>query len=501
MKKYKEYMDSVKAPDTLHRRLRELKAPKKKPASWTRYGSMAAALALVCGLGGFLAWTGDVNSRTSPIPSYPIGHQESAAEITDASQPDIAIVEPGDVTEPGEKTLGGYDVTGGGVTAHYILPYIEYGDTYGAAETVMDWDIPAGAVKRELTRDEIAALMGGEDAVDTHLDWGGYELTGWAAWYEDGSFWGAYLYGCRGPLDHFEFAVTAGQLPPTCVAYANSVTQEIRGLTVTADGYDGKGGCGRRISFMKDDYGYRFDLTATDTEQAELLVSRLVRRVADKGLELSAVGAAQADGSYTCSVCGRTVQEGAEHVHSNTFIGVGEPCYEDGGASTEPYDPAASGEICGLPLADDPIWRETRAPSPPAQCQSEPPTLRVLCSEGSADGRSSNYEWTYTDTARGEGGSVIACGLHPLDYRDAPSLTTADETVRLNFLDLPDRVSVVCWPDSQWGNTSAASQAAQAGHGEHAYDLTLNEGGWVYEISAQWDDLGRAAYVFHLTKT
>ena len=319
MKKYKEYMDSVKAPDTLHRRLRELKAPKKKPVSWARYGSMAAALVLVFGGAALgLHW----NARTG-------GYFASLlrAESEAMHQPDIAIADPDNVTEPGKQTLGAYDVEeergGVAVVCRYILPYIDYGETAGAeaaSQIAADWDIPPGASKRELTRDEIVALMGGEDAVDTHLDWGGYELTGWAAWYEDG-FWGAYLYGYQGPLDHFEFTVTAGKLPPACTAFPGSVVQEIRGLTVTADGYDGKDGCSRRVSFMKDDYGYRFDLTATDTEQAELLVSRLVCRMEDKGLALSAVG-----------------------VTIPGFVPDYDPAYEDGA-------PANSAEICGLPLA------------------------------------------------------------------------------------------------------------------------------------------------------
>ena len=44
MKKYKGYMDSVKASDTLHQRLTELDAPKARPAVWKRYGAVAAAL-------------------------------------------------------------------------------------------------------------------------------------------------------------------------------------------------------------------------------------------------------------------------------------------------------------------------------------------------------------------------------------------------------------------------------------------------------------------------
>ena len=337
MKKYKEYMDGVHASDTLHQRLLELEEPGKQPAPWKKYSSIAAALVLVCGLG---AW--GLRERLFAPLYEPLVDRNP--EIADEPQPDIALIEPGDVDEPGEKTIGGYDVTSGGMVAHYILPYIDYGGLKPSAasstQVAADWDIPAGGTKRELSQDEIAALMGGEDAVNTHLDWGGYEITGWAAWNGDGSFWGAYIngekipaglpqsasYPC--PVDRFEFAVTADQLPPTCIIYSDSVTQEVRGLTVTANGLDSvatpEGGVDastRRVSFMKDGYGYCFTLVGTSRALTEERVSRLVRWVAEDSrtwtaeeLGLTVLG----EGTYTCPDCGETfpADQLRAHVHS-----------------------------------------------------------------------------------------------------------------------------------------------------------------------------------------
>ena len=380
MKKYMEYMDSVRASDTLHQRLLGLEAAGKRPTPWKRYGAVAAALALVVGLGGYGMhyYNTMVNPRGDKF-------LEATLAFDPEVHPDIAVVEPGDVTEPAEKTLGGYEVVSGSgenaMTSYYILPYIDYGAVNEASDQkiAMDWAIQEGAVERELTQGEIVALMGGEGAVADHLDWGGYELSGRIWERPDGSMLLVLLGGYRGPLDHFEFSVMDGSLPPTCIAYEGSVTQEIRGLTVTADKHDGKDGCGRRVSFMKDGYGYRFDLTSTDVNQAERLVSRLVCRIADQG-----VTCPDWDGGYTCSNCGQFVP--ADEKHSHTFIGEGEipefvpdydPTYEDGlpgydsncpycadgTVHTHPYDPAgpvsvsdapaASEEICGYPLAPD----------------------------------------------------------------------------------------------------------------------------------------------------
>lgn len=364
MKRYQTFMDGVKAPDTLHQRLVELKQPGGRPAAWKKYAT-AAALALVVGLSGYGAWTAHINSRRAPLPSYPSGYQGVYPEVGGVSEPDIALVEPGDAAGTGRRTLGGYEVAEGGMAAYYVLPYIDYGEVEGA-EMALDWDVAPGSVKRDLTREDIAALLGGEDALTTHLDWGGYELTGWAAWYEDGSFWGAYVQGHGGELDHFELAVTAGQMPPTCIAYPGSVEQEINGVSVTADKHDGAYGCSRRVSFMKDEYGCRFDLTGTDRERAEERVSRLVRQIIDGGVEadrLSSDGAVlahpwEADPNtgvgepnwndsgegWTCPDCGVYLEAGVEHYHTQDGSprDRGENWCGTQGADTETYPSCSS---------------------------------------------------------------------------------------------------------------------------------------------------------------
>ena len=418
MKRYREYMNGIKASGTLHQRLRELEAPEKGRWAWKKYGSIAAALALVIGLGA-AGWRA-VNVRIVDCKVGTVAEPGNAdwADIEAAFEPDIAAApaEPG----PGEMSLGGYDVVeGSGPTAmatHYVLPYIEYGAVY-SDPVALDWDIPQGAIRRELPRDEIVALMGGEDAVNTHLDWGEYELSGWAAWYQDGSFWGVYINGVESvyEADSFEFAVTAGQLPPTCVVYPGTVTQEIRGLTVTADKFDWETGREklpypeRRVSFFNGNLGCRFVVSSYDTVQAELLVSRLVCRIADEGLGVDLTDAYAEMRSGTCDVCGGEVIPGTRHFHLETYTcpdcgqtihpGTADsvsdydsdcPYCADGTPHTHPYDPgehhapamsappvsvsgapnagsdeamcsgypvpptpgpAESGDICGLPLA------------------------------------------------------------------------------------------------------------------------------------------------------
>ena len=305
MNEYKSYMDRVNVSDAFHQKLLDLQ-PRKKPSrpAWTKYAAVAACAALLIGVG---AW-GVSQDRDGPSGGYgpsvdivpgadvePVPCAAPSAPVQSQETIDLAPEDPNGV-EPGMKAIEGYETrenrAGVDVAVYHVLPWIDYGSDNEAAAAALDWDLPAGAARRDLNGSEIVTLLGGADAVDLHLDWSSYELTGWAAWYEDGSFWGAYLMGYKGPMDHFEFAVTRGHMPPTCIVFGGSVEQEVWGLTVTADKYDGENGCARRVSFMKDNYGYRFDLTATgEPEDAERLVSRAVTWVANgKGLDLSAVG-------------------------------------------------------------------------------------------------------------------------------------------------------------------------------------------------------------------
>lgn len=296
MNDYKSYMDRVHVSGEFHNKLLNQQT-RKKPAVWKKYAAAAACTVLLVGAGvwrvGPQLWaerwrllvaTFEPNVIASAQPSNP-EPVPCAAPSSPAEAIDLAPEDPNGA-EPGMKTIEGYEVrinrAGMDLVEYHILPWIDYGGgNQAAGQVALDWDIPQNAARRDLSADEIKALLGGADAVVHHLDWYTYELSGWAAWYEDGSFWGAYLMGYKGPMDHFEFAVTAGNLPPTCVIFGDSVEQEIWGLTVTADKYDGKDGCSRRVSFMKDGYGYRFDLTATgDPEDAEKLVSRAVTWVA-----------------------------------------------------------------------------------------------------------------------------------------------------------------------------------------------------------------------------
>lgn len=330
MKKYVEYMDGRQVSDTLHRRLLSLETPKGRPAAWKKYGAAAAALALAVGVGVYGLSQGGWDALADHYKP------DSNPEIADVGEPDIATEEPGGLEGPAMKTDGGYEVTDGEMVSYITLPAIEYGMAEDMAELALDWDLPEGCTRRDLTREDIAALFGKAENLSGHLGWGDYEITGWAAWYEDGSFWGAYLNGHKGPLDHFELAFTAGDtIPPACIAYGDGgVVNELWDVPVTAWGYDGQDGVSRRVEFLHDGYGFRFDLTGSDQTQAASLVSRITRWLIVEGVAAQDV---TADGA----VLAHPDEAGPDHsVGEPNWADSGDcPYCADGTVHTHPYDP------------------------------------------------------------------------------------------------------------------------------------------------------------------
>ena len=185
---------------------------------------------------------------------------------------DIAI-EPGVAppvpmpNSPGMEMMGGYEVSYGETVAYYMLPLIRYGEV--SAPEASDLTLPVGVYRYDLTDEELLALLGGEVNLITHLNWSGYMLSAYAMLHHDGSLWMLEVVGRKSDTEHFSLTVMPGEVPPSCYAYPETVTNNIWERDVMAVSY----GNTRRIAFVDRDYGYRFEVTNGDGE----LVSRLVR--------------------------------------------------------------------------------------------------------------------------------------------------------------------------------------------------------------------------------
>ena len=333
MRQYKNYMDHVKVSGALHRRLTELEGPGKRPVPWVKYASLAAALALVCGLGG---GGGQLAACFMPTAAPELGVEPTGG-------PDIALEEPGDAAQPGIRTLGGYEVAEDGAAAYYVLPYIEYGPPSGS---VMNSSLarPDGEL-RDAGRDDVLALVGGEEALTAHLNWGECEFRGTVGFEADGTVCMMSLWG-EGADTAFSLEVSPGRIPPTCyvvIGEERTITDvwgvEVSGVNRAGAYGDAERGVymdvSRELQFIAKGVGCRLKVYGTQDQAVEELASRFVRWAVLEGLDLSAIspdGAKPVEASpdysvgepnwddsgegWICPGCGAYIEAGVEHDHT-----------------------------------------------------------------------------------------------------------------------------------------------------------------------------------------
>ena len=284
MKKYEEYMDDVSVSDTLHEKLKHLEPAKKQPV-WQRYAAVAAAVVLVLGLGAFgLTRNRDALLNSNELGQPEIGLSEPAIgqqEPAETGEPAVAPVPVPLPNSPGMEMMGGYEVQYGegenATVAYYYLPLIRYGEVQN--EVTADIALPVGVYRRDLTDDELLALLGGETNLVSHLNWAGYEVSAYAMLNRDGSLWLLGIHGSKGDtgLEYFSLEVSPDQLPPSCLHYAQGELNNVWEREVYAECHDGDAASSRRVSFMDRGYGYRFEITGADKGTITDLVSRMVR--------------------------------------------------------------------------------------------------------------------------------------------------------------------------------------------------------------------------------
>lgn len=156
-----------------------------------------------------------------------------------------------------------------------------------------------------------------------------------------------------------------------------------------------------------------------------------------------------------------------------------------------------------VPVKKDQTVTEVRVKSgnlqEPETTFREPPKLEILYDGGQFEAQKGTYSWHY-DTGDGTWAAVCADGLHPLQLKKHLDLVSCGSNqIRLVFEEAPDSFTVRCWPQKDFGNTDAVSESAQLWNST----LMLNGGGWIYEVTATWNEdggswHGTATYVFYM---
>ena len=135
--------------------------------------------------------------------------------------------------------------------------------------------------------------------------------------------------------------------------------------------------------------------------------------------------------------------------------------------------------VLGLLSACSP---QPEAPAPETALTA-PPELTVTVGTQSCTALRGSWSWTVRE-GEDQYSSTISDSAHPLECREmTPQLTTAEPQAHLSFPLEPDTLTAQCWPESAWGDEYAQGEAAAV----EGYALTLNPGGWIYEVRAGWD--------------
>lgn len=286
MKYYISYMDRQEISPAVHEKLLNLERPKRRPVRpWVRYGALAACAALIIGVGARQLAPGrapaeDWQSAAQFVPDY-----ESRPDAAGPEDPDPAAA----AKDPS-------------ATEYDALPQIEYSlrtERGWESKISMDYAAPEGSTSRELTRDDVVALAGGEEALNTELNWGGFEFTGTAVFDRDGKVWQMNLAGKRDDF-FFELGLAPDALPLACVVMEPRCVTEVWGVEVTGrhSGVYGEGPNrevwmpeSREVEFVANGVGCRFTLYGLEGQGAavEEMVARFVRQAILEGIYLQNV--------------------------------------------------------------------------------------------------------------------------------------------------------------------------------------------------------------------
>ncbi len=129
----------------------------------------------------------------------------------------------------------------------------------------------------------------------------------------------------------------------------------------------------------------------------------------------------------------------------------------------------------------------------------KPPLLTVISDEDAHDALLGTYSWWY-ENGDGTSADIEVDHAHPLDCEAwLPPLETTSPTAVLHFAEEPDRiVSIRCWSDDNWSDSTAESEDITVMGNE----IELKIGGYIYEVTAKWNNEngygGTAYYSFYV---
>ena len=262
MNRYRNYMDRITTPASLHEKLLAGEAPRRRRNRYAPAFALAAACCLLAVVGLWQPWRETFSQNVSPTAGV-----ASTPASTQYEQEHTLYVEDPFQGQP----HGFFNITG-----------LAFPDCTNSEAIMVDYGPAEGWFMEQMTDQDIITTLGGEEEVPWVLCWTGFGLDGQVIYLEDGSVWNAAIHGIQGETE-FTLTLWPGQYPLLSPIYGDAVTEDVKGLAVTSWStcYDSDGDdldeYTYHVDFQYEDLGVSFTVTGSDFDPANWLANVLAQ--------------------------------------------------------------------------------------------------------------------------------------------------------------------------------------------------------------------------------
>lgn len=219
MNRYRNYMDRITAPASLHEKLLAGAPPRRRKTKYAPAFALAAACCLLAVVGLWQPWRGTVPQQVSPTAGV-------------AATPGVVESAPPEQTTEHTLTVGG-DPFQGQPHTFYDVPVLRFPDCNDSEAMMVDYGPQEGSFSEPMTAEDILSIFGGGDDIPWSLCWYNFGLDGTVIYNADGTVYNASIQGVR-DTESFTLTLWPGQYPLLSTVYTDAAVQEVDGVEVTS---------------------------------------------------------------------------------------------------------------------------------------------------------------------------------------------------------------------------------------------------------------------------
>lgn len=260
MNRYRNYMDRISAPATLHEKLLAGEPPRRRKARYAPALGLAAACCLLAVVGLWQPWS----DTPAASPTAGVAATPGTVESTPPEQ----------ATEH-TLTVGG-DPFQGQPHTFYDVPVLSFPDCNDSETMMVDYGPQEGWFSEPMTAQDILDIFGGGEEIPWSLCWYHFGLDGTVIYNADGTVYNASIQGVR-DTESFTLTLWPGQYPLLSTVYTDAAKETVDGVEVTSsmvyadNNNDRRYEMTCRATFQAGDLGVDFVYTGEDGDAATML--------------------------------------------------------------------------------------------------------------------------------------------------------------------------------------------------------------------------------------